>query len=210
MEKILEQNLEFSVRLLTMCDLYGVNLQYASSASVYGPNRDFKEDSPVFPQSPYAWSKYLFDRVVSQGGFNMLVQGFRYFNVYGEFEEHKGNQASPVTKFRKQAKETGQIKLFENSDRYFRDFVCVEDICKLHEKFFDIDDSGIWNAGTGKAHSFRDIADAICRREDADIIEIPMPSELKSQYQEYTCADLTKLKNTVTIKWIDVLDWIKK
>lgn len=209
-EKVLDQNLEFSVRLLTICDMQGVNLQYASSASVYGPNRDFREDAPALPQSPYAWSKYLFDRFVNQGGFNILVQGFRYFNVYGDFEDHKGDQSSPVTKFRKQARETGKIRLFEKSENYLRDFVCVEDICKLHEKFFDVDESGIWNVGTGTPRSFRDIADAVCQKEKAEIIEIPIPDTLKGQYQEYTCADLTKLNKTVNMEWIDVLDWIKR
>ena len=209
-EKVLEQNLEFSVRLLSICDMQGVNFQYASSASVYGPNRDFREDAPAYPQSPYAWSKYLFDRFVSQGGWNVSVQGFRYFNVYGDFEDHKGDQASPVTKFRKQARETGEIKLFKNSDRYLRDFVCVEDICKLHEKFFSIDESGLWNVGTGQPRSFLDIAQAVAEKESAEIVEIPMPENLKGQYQEYTCADLTKLKKVVNINWTDVIDWIKR
>ena len=209
-EKVLEQNLEFSVRLLSICDMQGVNFQYASSASVYGPNRDFREDAPAYPQSPYAWSKYLFDRFVSQGGWNVLVQGFRYFNVYGDFEDHKGDQASPVTKFRKQAKETGQIRLFENSDRYQRDFVCAEDICRLHEKFFTVDESGLWNVGTGRTRSFLDVAQAVAEKEGAEIVEIPMPENLKGQYQEYTCADLTKLKKLVNIEWIDVIDWIKR
>ena len=209
-DKVLEQNLEFSIRLLSICDMQGVNFQYASSASVYGPNRDFREDAPVYPQSPYAWSKYLFDRFVSQGGFNVLVQGFRYFNVYGEFEDHKGDQASPVTKFRKQARENGEIRLFENSDRYLRDFVCVEDICRLHEKFFAVDESGIWNVGTGNPRSFSEVAHAIAEKENAQIVEIPMPENLRNQYQEYTCADLTKLKKLVNIDWIDVIDWIKR
>lgn len=209
-EKILEQNLEFSIRLLNICDMHGVNLQYASSASIYGSNRDFRENAPAFPQSPYAWSKYLFDRFVSRNDYRILVQGFRYFNVYGEFEDHKGDQASPVTKFRKQAKETGQIKLFENSDQYLRDFVCVEDICKIHEKFFNVDQSDIWNVGTGKSCSFQDIAKVICEKENAEIIEIPMPNKLKGQYQEYTCADLTKINKIVKIDWTDVIDWIKR
>lgn len=208
--KILEQNLDFSVRLLSICDMQGVNFQYASSASVYGPNKDFREDAPVYPQSPYAWSKYLFDRFVSQGGFNVLVQGFRYFNVYGNFEDHKGDQASPVTKFRKQAKETGKIKIFENSENYQRDFICVEDICRVHERFFAIDESGLWNVGTGKTRNFREIAEAISAKENAQIVEIPMPEKLKGQYQDYTCADLTKLDKLVKLDWIDVIDWIKR
>lgn len=209
--KVLEMNFEFSMRLLSLCEMQGTNFQYASSASIYGPNTDFREDAPAYPQSPYAWSKYLFDRAIKTGGeFSIKVQGFRYFNVYGNFEDHKGNQASPVYKFTKQAKETGKIRLFEGSNKFYRDFVCVEDICKIHEKFFDIDKSDLWNVGTGETRSFREIADAVAEKEKANVIEIPMPEDLKPQYQKYTCANLTKLNNLVNINWIDVIDWINK
>ena len=210
-DKVLEMNFEFSMKLLTICEMQGTNFQYASSASIYGPNTDFREDAPAYPQSPYAWSKYLFDRALSQAqDFNIIVQGFRYFNVYGMYEDHKGNQASPIHKFTKQAKETNKIQVFENSNKFYRDFVCVEDICLIHEKFFDINKSGLWNVGTGITHSFREVADAIAEKENADVIEIPMPEDLKPQYQKYTCADLTKLNKLVNMNWVDVLDWIKK
>ena len=209
--KILEQNFEFSMRLLSLCEMQGTNFQYASSASVYGPLTDFREDAPVSPQSPYAWSKYLFDRAVQRGGeFSIKVQGFRYFNVYGYYEDHKGDQASPIHKFTRQARENGRIKVFENSEKFHRDFVCVEDICQIHEKFFDVDETGLWNVGTGETHSFREIANAIAEKEGADIIEIPMPEDLKPQYQKYTCADLTKLNKVTKMKWIDAIDWIKR
>jgi len=96
-EQIMANNFENSMRLLQACDTMGTNFQYASSASVYGPTTHFTEDGPLLPQSPYAWSKYLFDRFVKQhiNDFNVIVQGFRYFNVYGPYEDHKGNQASP-------------------------------------------------------------------------------------------------------------------
>lgn len=208
--KVLEQNLEFSMNLLGLCDTTGVNFQYASSASVYGPNRDFQESAPLYPQSPYAWSKFLFDRYVSQMTFDVLVQGFRYFNVYGPFEDHKGSQASPVHQFTQQATYKGEIKVFENSRNYLRDFVCVEDVCTVHEKFFDVDQSGIWNVGTGNPVSFMDVASAIAVKHPSIITEIPMPDALKSQYQTYTCADLSKLNDAVDMKWINILDWIKK
>lgn len=208
-EKVLEQNLDFSIKLLEQCEKYNVNFQYASSASVYGPNENFDECARLYPQSPYAWSKYLFDRYIQQNTFKVVVQGFRYFNVYGHGEDHKGDQASPVTKFAKQARELGKINLFEKSENYYRDFVCVEDVCKVHEKFLSIKESGIWNIGTGIPHNFREIADAIALREKANVIEIPMPGDLKNQYQKYTCANLTKLNQLVNIDWIDILDWIK-
>ena len=147
-EKVMRQNHDFSCLLLMACQTNGVNLQYASSASVYGTNTDFREDAPLFPMSPYAWSKYLVDRHVSAQQFDGIrVQGFRYFNVYGPHEDHKGDQASPYYKFIKQAKETGVIKLFKGSDQYFRDFVPVNYIVNIHTQFFNVNETGIWNAG---------------------------------------------------------------
>ena len=82
-DKILKTNLEYSMKLLEMCDTMGTNFQYASSASVYGNTGNFKEDGDVYPLNAYAWSKYLFDRFVNSimGEFKVLVQGYRYFNA---------------------------------------------------------------------------------------------------------------------------------
>jgi len=208
--RILEQNFEFSVQLAQMCEKFGTNLQYASSASVYGPTNHFKEDGPLFPQSPYAWSKYLFDRFVTQyqHKFNITIQGFRYFNVYGVGEEHKGDMASPYTKFIKQAKESGIIELFDHSAEYKRDFVCVNDICCLHEKMLSVNQSGIFNAGTGTATSFETIARNIAKKYSADVEYIPMPEELKLHYQKYTCANLDKLNSVVDMQWTSIEDYI--
>jgi len=207
---IMDQNFEHSVRLLQACDMMGVNFQYASSASVYGPTTHFVENGPLQPKSPYAWSKYLFDRFVNQlkDEFQIKVQGFRYFNVYGPNEEHKGDQASPVTKFTKQAKELGSITLFQNSEKYKRDFVCVEDICRVHEKMFDVEESGIWNVGTGRPVSFETVGISIAEKYGVDIKYVPMPDSLKGQYQEYTCANIDKLTNIIDVKWTKIEDYI--
>ena len=197
-EKVMRQNHDFSCVMLMACQLNGVNLQYASSASVYGPTLNFNEDAPVSPQSPYAWSKYLFDRHVKINRFEkIIVQGFRYFNVYGPYEDHKGNQASPYHKFEKQAKETGVIKLFEGSENFKRDFVPVETVVDIHEKFFNVKESGVWNVGTGSPRSFLEVAEEIAGKYNAKIEYIPMPDNIAKQYQPYTCADLTKLRTTL-------------
>ena len=208
--QILEQNFEFSVRLAQICENFGTNFQYASSASVYGSTTHFTEDGSLLPQSPYAWSKYLFDRFINQylDEFQIKIQGFRYFNVYGPGEQHKGDQASPYTKFTQQAKESGVVRLFENSHKYKRDFVCVEDICRLHEKMFDVDSSGIFNAGTGTAVSFETVGRTIAKKHDALIEYISMPEELKAQYQEYTCANQDKLNSVVDMSWTTIEDYI--
>lgn len=209
-DQILEQNFEFSVRLAQVCENFGTNFQYASSASVYGPTEHFTENGQLLPQSPYAWSKYLFDRFINQyiSEFEITIQGFRYFNVYGQGEEHKGDQASPYAKFTQQAKDNGVVKLFEGSKDYKRDFVCVDDICKLHEKMFNVDESGIFNVGTGNPVSFDAVGRTIARKYSADVEYIPMPDNLKLQYQKYTCADLTNLNNVVDINWINIEDYI--
>ncbi len=210
-DKILERNLEFSQRLYTACQRLYVNLQYASSASVYGLESDFKESTKVNPVTPYAWSKYLFDRWVHQQNhsFNCLVQGFRYFNVYGNNETHKVGQASPISTFTQQAKELGKIKLFHGSEAYLRDFIAVEDICRLHLEFINRNVSGIWNFGTGKPTSFEDVAVAVSKRYGGTLEYINMPDNLRAGYQKYTCADITKLEDTLGPQtFITVEDWL--
>lgn len=199
-EKIMHQNLDFSVYLLEQCIQYNVNFQFSSSASIYGLRRDnFVEDAPVDPRNPYAWTKYLFERYVSnlhpKKSEKILIQGFRYFNVYGPNEDHKNDMASPYHKFMKQYRETGKIKLFENSDKYYRDFIHVEQVCKTHIDFFEVKESGIWNVGTGKPKSFLDVALSIAPISALEYI--PMPENLKNNYQEYTCANMTKTINTL-------------
>lgn len=199
-EKVMKYNFDFSCVLLVTCQANNVNLQYASSASVYGLTDNFSEDSPCSPQSPYAWSKYLFDRNVQSLKLdNIIVQGFRYFNVHGPHEEHKGDQASPYSKFEKQAKEEGVIRIFQNSHQCWRDFVHVDKVIDAHKKFFNVKKSGIWNVGTGKITSFQQVADEIAKKYNAKIEYFPMPSNLQNQYQYYTCADLTKIRKEIDI-----------
>lgn len=199
--KLMVQNYEFSCWLFEQCGKFSVNLQYASSASVYGLSDKFCESQNPDPKSPYAWSKYLFERYVKTNCYKypeITVQGFRYFNVYGPHEEHKGDQASPYHKFKTQATSTGTIMLFENSEHYKRDFVPVERVIDIHRKFFNLRKTGLWNLGTGHAKSFQEVAVAIAKETNAVIKYIPMPDNLKGQYQAYTCADLTLLNNTLS------------
>lgn len=196
-DKIMRQNYDFSVWLLENCNKFGINFQYASSASVYGFNSEFKEDSPVDPKSPYAWSKYMFERYAQSKKWEITVQGFRYFNVYGPHESHKGDQASPYHKFTEQAKNTGLISIFEGSDNFRRDFVPVEYVVDIHKKFFEVKESGIWNVGTGKTKSFLHVAQEIAEKYNADYRFINMPEALIKSYQTYTCSDNTKIKNTL-------------
>lgn len=197
-EKVMYQNYDFSVWLLNLCNDLGINFQWSSSASVYGLGTNFKETANLDPRTPYAWSKYLFERYVSNKQWKIPVQGFRYFNVYGDKgEDHKGDQASPYHKFRKQAQETGVIKVFENSEQYFRDFIHVDEVLNTQFSFLDKKISGVWNIGTGRPKSFIEVAREVAEQYNAVIKTIPMPSNLVNSYQKYTCADLTKLNNTI-------------
>jgi ADP-L-glycero-D-manno-heptose 6-epimerase len=193
-EKVMRQNLDFSVYLYQQCRHHGVNFQFASSASVYGLGTDFSETAPVDPRTPYAWSKYLMERYIRQvAPKNMYAQCFRYFNVYGpEGEEHKGTQASPFMQFKKQAEETGVVKIFDVDAQ--RDFVHISKIVDTHIRFFDVEQSGIFNVGSGSTKSFREIAELYTDRIEV----IPMPANLQSSYQTYTCADMTKTNKALT------------
>jgi ADP-L-glycero-D-manno-heptose 6-epimerase len=123
-------------------------------------------------------------------------------------EDHKRDQASPVTKFTKQAKTDKKIKLFENSENYLRDFVFVGDVCEVHKQLLENKTSGIYNVGTGTATSFKSVAESIAKKYNATIETVPMPENLKGQYQEYTCADISKLSTVTDIKFSTVEEYI--
>lgn len=193
-EKVMRQNVDFTVQLYNACKASGVNFQFASSASVYGLGLCFSEDAQVDPRTPYAWSKYLCERYMLMHPGNRPTQIFRYFNVYGpEGEEHKGNQASPFYQFKKQTEQTGKVKVFEGSQNYTRDFIHIDEVVNTHIKFLNVPDSGIWNVGTGTTKSFLEIA----QMYSDNIQFIPMPENLKSGYQKFTCADMFKTRTTL-------------
>jgi ADP-L-glycero-D-manno-heptose 6-epimerase len=199
-EKVLTQNLDFSIFLHKHCAEHGINFQYSSSASVYGLGSVFSEDAQPDPKNAYAWSKYLFERYVTHNPSPSLVQGFRYFNVYGPHEDHKGKQASPFYQFAEQAKSIGKIQLFENSENHLRDFVHVDHIVNTHKKFFNVGESGLWNVGTGNTMSFLDVAEHTQSLYGGELEFIPMPTQLLGKYQSYTKSDNTKI-NECLRKW---------
>lgn len=197
--KILDQNIIFTIQLIEQCIEYNVNMQFASSASVYGDGLSFREDATARPLNHYARSKYLIEQYIQTRNAPITIQAFRYFNVYGPNEDHKGPQASPYTQFRNQAIKTGKIKVFEGSDGCLRDFIHVSEIIDLHKRFFKVKQSGVWNFGTGTTKSFLDVANEIAEKHNADVETIPFPEHLKEHYQYYTCADLVKLNNTLNV-----------
>lgn len=209
-DKILIQNLEFSQWLFKECNTHGVNLQYASTSSVYGNTNNFAETDPCNPQTPYAWSKYLFDRWVFQQEINIYVQGFRYFNVYGKYMHLRGARANAVYKWRQQARKQGKVTVWEGAEHIKRDWTYVGDVCRLHIDFIrTVNGSGIWNCGAGLAHSFLDIAEYIAEQEGVHIELEPIPLVEQQRMRTKTCADLRHLKNTVgKRKWLNVYEWL--
>lgn len=193
--KIFVQNYDFSCDLFDACQQHNVNMQYASSASVYGLGTVFREDAPCDPRTPYAWSKYLFERYHIRHQSSNTVQGFRYFNVYGPGEDNKGSQASPYHQFAQQAKHIGKIQVFEGSQQLYRDFVPVQDVVNIHLRFLHTPASGVFNIGTGKTQTFYEVA----QQYSVPIEEIPMPENLRHSYQTYTCADMTKTLGVLNV-----------
>lgn len=187
-DKVMRQNYEDSIELYEQCKKYNVNFQFSSSAGIYGLGTEFVESAPVDPRTPYAWSKYLVERYIQNNPptSEIRIQCLRYFNVYGPGEEHKGNQASPFTQFERQAKENGRIKLFDIDSR--RDFIHVKDLINIQTTFLHSRASGVFNVGTGNTLSFKEIAELY----NVPIDLVPLPENLKSSYQTYTCADMTR------------------
>ena len=175
-------NIEFTEWLFEKAIRYQIPIKYASSASVYG-----NQQGIINPLNYYAISKVVSDYWMQDNIDKFkLVQGFRYFNVYGEGEEHKEDQASPVSKFAKQVQEDGKLKLFEGSDKFLRDFVCVDDIVDIvlnNDK-----PSGIYDLGTSNPISFQEVRELIANKYEGEIEYIPFPDHLVGKYQDYTCA----------------------
>jgi ADP-L-glycero-D-manno-heptose 6-epimerase len=198
-EKIMKQNFDFSLWLLNQCQKHQIPMQFASSASVYGQTRHFDEEMYLEPQSPYAFSKYMFDRIIRDNAkfFKTPVIGLRYFNVYGPYEEGKGEQASLVNKWETESATHGCIKIFNGSDNFYRDFINIDDVCNIHEKLLDKKYKGILNVGTGVATNISKLCEHVCAVSGCISELIPMPKELKRHYQAYTCSNNTRLYQVI-------------
>jgi len=201
---MMKNNYAYSQELLHHCLEHATPYIYASSAAVYGGSSKFVED-PLFenPLNVYGYSKLQFDRYVRRVAATPASQvvGLRYFNVYGPREQHKGSMASVAFHFNNQVREDGEARLFEGSDGYgngeqLRDFVYVDDICDVNLWFLDNPEvSGIYNAGSGRAQTFNDVANAVLKWHGRGKIRyVPFPEHLKGAYQSFTEADLSQLR----------------
>jgi len=218
---MLDTNYRCSKDLLDACQTHGTRLLYASSAATYGGSASFREE-PAFerPLNVYGYSKLLFDNVVRRmlPAATTQVAGFRYFNVYGPREQHKGRMASVAFHHFNQFRDSGKVKLFGEYGGYAageqsRDFVFVDDVVAVNLWFLQNPQaSGIFNLGSGRAQPFNDVAVATVNASRAlkgeaplplaDLVRqgfieyIPFPEALVGKYQSFTEADLSRLRAT--------------
>lgn len=221
---MMANNFRYTCDLLDICTAQKTQLLYASSAATYGASNVFIEERQnEKPLNVYGYSKFLFDQVMrrkfAQKETTAQVVGFRYFNVYGPRESHKGRMASVAFHHFHQYQETGTVKLFGAYDGYAqgeqsRDFVSVEDVVKVNLFFLDHPEkSGIFNLGTGRAQPFNDVASSVVNalgrikegeqyqdKSLSDLVQlkkiqyIDFPEALKGKYQSFTQANLNQLR----------------
>ncbi|MCE9883441.1 ADP-glyceromanno-heptose 6-epimerase [Obesumbacterium proteus] len=195
---MMDNNYQYSKELLHFCLERQIPFLYASSAATYGLTEQFTEEREFEgPLNVYGYSKFLFDQYVRQilSEAESQICGFRYFNVYGPREGHKGSMASVAFHLNNQINNGEDPKLFEGSDGFKRDFIYVGDVADVNLWFWQKGISGIFNCGTGRAESFQAVADAVVAyHQKGSISYIPFPDKLKGRYQGFTKADTTKLR----------------
>ncbi len=202
-------NLNYSKFVFGACAQYGIPLIYASSAACYGDGElgysDADSISPLLkPLNPYGVSKLEFDKwVLQQDKKPGFWAGFRFFNVYGPNEYHKGRMASVVMHAYNQIRKSDKIQLFRSHrpdiehGEQKRDFIYVKDAVDvlfffmIHRKH-----SGIYNLGTGQSASFNQLAKACFEscKKPLQLEFVDTPADIRDKYQYYTCADITKLR----------------
>jgi ADP-L-glycero-D-manno-heptose 6-epimerase len=199
---IYETNVLSTRRWHNLCQENNTKFIFASSAAVYGNGQG--------PLNHYAFSKLASEQEITNG----VV--LRLFNVYGPNESHKGRMASTVYHWFNQLHSTSQIKIFENSKNYQRDFIYVEDVARTVYHFLNNYQEGIYDLGTGNGVDFESIANIIieeCGQGSKEFI--PIPADLKSQYQTNTKADVEYLKeagvdvDTFLEPWEGIREYMK-
>jgi ADP-L-glycero-D-manno-heptose 6-epimerase len=201
---MMKNNYEYSRALLHYCLDNGVAFLYASSASVYGNGTVFRESREHgAPLNIYGYSKFLFDQTVRRvlPGASSQIAGFRYFNVYGPREQHKGSMSSVAFQLSQQLNAGSNPRLFQGCDGYGngeqrRDFVYAGDVVDVNLWFMaHPDKSGLFNIGTGRSRSFNAVAKAVTGWYGRGEVEyLPFPDHLRGHYQSHTEADIAALR----------------
>ena len=213
---IIQQNFNLSRQLWKWCAANNVRFVYASSFATYGDgSAGFQDDdSPeglarLRPLSPYGWSKHIFDRRIARvrmdGSEPLPPQwvGLKFFNVYGPNEYHKEDQKSVGCKLYPQIVAGAAAKLFKSNNPQYRDggqlrdFIYVRDCVDVMVWMYQNPAvSGLFNLGTGQARAFNDLANAMFNAtgKPPKITYIDMPQTLQDRYQNFTQADMGKLR----------------
>lgn len=215
-EYLLDNNVEYSKDVIRWCFDRGVRCVYASSGATYGDGScGYSDDHSLFdelkPLNLYGKSKLMVDIWARDGGYLNKVVGLRYFNVFGPNEYHKEGMASVMCKKFPQMRAEGVIELFRSNSPDFadgeqkRDFLYIKDAVAATLHFLDHKDlAGVYNVGTGKAETWNAVAKAMFtalrpaegKQPKTNIRYVDMPVNLRDQYQNFTQADITKLRKS--------------
>jgi ADP-L-glycero-D-manno-heptose 6-epimerase len=202
-------NVEYSKRLWQYATRKQLPFVYASSAATYGDGSlGYDDDEALIPTlqplNPYGWSKQMFDVwVLGQTATPPAWSGWKFFNVYGFGERHKGKMASVVLHAYDQLRAGGPVRLFRSHRKdvpdgfQARDFIDVRDVVSV--LWFALDrpvTRGIFNLGTGQARTYLDLARAVCHSLGmSERIEfIDTPAAIRDKYQYFTEARMQRLR----------------
>ena len=204
-----ELNLNYSKKIWQACVNFNIPLVYASSAATYGAGEFGYEDddakiNELRPLNPYGESKNEFDKwALLQTEKPLFWAGLKFFNVYGPNEYHKGRMASVIFHAYHQIKNTGSMKLFRSHKKEFadgeqlRDFVYVKDVVEVCYFLMHLrKHSGIYNLGTGKARTFKSLAEQTFKsmNKSLNVEFVDIPVDIRDTYQYFTQASMSKLK----------------
>jgi len=205
---LLENNFQYTKKLATWAINNNCRFLYASSAATYGNGPDFADDEEKIyllkPLNIYGYSKHLFDIWAYRNNLLKQIAGIKFFNVFGPNEYHKGEMRSVIHKKFYEIMETGKANLFKSYKPQYkdgeqkRDFIYIKDAVKIIMFIYKNKSiNGIFNAGTGIARSFNDIAKTIFsilgKKENIQYID--MPENIRNSYQYFTQADVKKIRN---------------
>jgi len=196
--KMVMVNFEGFKNVFNFCALKKIKLVYASSAGVYGNGPSpMKEDQPLKPHNIYAYSKCLCDRYAKTYALKSkipLVVGLRYFNVYGPAEYHKGSSASMIYQLYLQMKEGKRPRIFKYGEQK-RDFIYVKDVARITVDALKLKKNAVLNVGCGQARSFNEIISSLNKNMKKNLEPDYFDNPYAGVYQDFTCADVTLLKN---------------
>jgi ADP-L-glycero-D-manno-heptose 6-epimerase len=207
-DHLIENNYEYTKSLALYSVKKNIRFIYASSAATYGEGSlgfvdNEAEINLLRPLNMYGYSKQLFDLWAIRNKLTDKIAGIKYFNVYGPNEYHKEDMRSVVNKAYDQIKETGKVKLFKSENPLYkdgeqkRDFIYIKDAVEMTLFFlFNREKNGIYNVGSGKARTWNALVKSIFNALDKpiNIDYVELPDHLKTKYQYFTEADISKIK----------------